>query len=178
MAELLNDSSINVWFGNESDFGGDPRPRRRWDKRGRKTKTAKNGDHKRMNVIGAVCPGSGQLFAIEASHFDSHTFQAFLDETNKTLKLSRERNILILDDASWHKSKSLKWGAYEPMYLPPYSPDLNPIERIWLIMKANYFNHYVCKNFDQLIDRLDMAIMDVINSLTQTKVTTNIGTLF
>ena len=40
-------------------------------------------------------------------------------------------------------------------------------------MKANYFNDYVCKNVDQLIDRLNMVTMDVINSPIQTKVTTN-----
>ena len=68
VAKLLNDSSIDIWFGDESGFEGDFRPRRRWDKRSRKTRTTKNGDRKRMNVIGAVCPRSGRFFAIEASH--------------------------------------------------------------------------------------------------------------
>ncbi|MGD9818702.1 MAG: transposase, partial [Desulfomonilaceae bacterium] len=44
-----------------------------------------------------------------------------------------------LCNASWHKSKSLNWGRFEPIFLPPYSPDLNPIERLWLIMKAQWF---------------------------------------
>ena len=132
----------------------------------------------KMNVIGAVCPRTGQFFAIEASHSDSLTFQAFLDEANKTVKTSRKRNILILDNASWHKLKSLKWGLFEPMYLPPYSPDLNPIERIWLVMKASYFNHYVCKTVDQLMDRLDQAILDIINNPNTTKSTAAIGNLF
>ena len=42
-------------------------------------------------------------------------------------------------------------------------------------MKANYFNNYVYKNVNQLIDRLDIAIMVVINSPNQTKVITNIS---
>lgn len=177
VAELLEDQEVDVWFGDESGFEGDPRPRRRWDKRGRKTRSTKNGDHKRMNVIGAVCPRTGQFFAIEASHSDSLTFQAFLDEANRFVKASRKRNILILDNASWHKLKSLKWGLFEPMYLPPYSPDLNPIERIWLVMKANYFNNYVSKTVDQLLDRLDQAILDIINNPNSTKSIAAIGTL-
>ena len=44
-----------------------------------------------------------------------------------------------MDNASWHKSKSLRFGAFEPTYLPPYSPDFNPIERLWLILKAEWF---------------------------------------
>jgi len=63
------------------------------------------------------------------------------------------------------------------MYQPSYSPDFNPIERIWLKMKARWFNNYVCRNVDQLIDRLDQAILDVINNTDQTQKTTSIGKL-
>ena len=39
-------------------------------------------------------------------------------------------NIFIMDNASWHKAGRLKWGNIKPVYLPPYSPELNPIERL------------------------------------------------
>ena len=45
-------------------------------------------------------------------------------------------------------------------------------------MKANWFNNYVCKNVQQLIDRLDQAILDVINNPKRNQKTTSIGTLF
>ncbi len=63
------------------------------------------------------------------------------------------------------------------MFLPPYSPDLNPIERIWLNMKARWFNNYVCKNEEQLLERLDQAILDIIDHPDKTKKTSAIGTL-
>ncbi len=66
----------------------------------------------------------------------------------------------------------------QPMYLPPYSPDINPIERIWLTMKARWFNNHVCKNEEKLSERLDQAILDVINNPKKTQKTTAIGTLF
>lgn len=168
---------VDVWFGDESGFEGDPRPRRRWDRKGNKTRITKNGDHVRMNVIGTVCPRTGEFFAIEASHVDTEMFQAFLDEANRQIQPERKRNILILDNASWHRRASLDWGHFEPMFLPPYSPDFNPIERIWLIMKARWFNHYVSKNRDALIARLDQAILDVINHPEDTKTTASIGQL-
>lgn len=177
LKELHNDPDIDIWFADESGFEGEPRGRRRWDKKGKKTKVIKNGDHLRMNVIGMVCPRTGQFFAIEASHSDTELFQAFLDEAKKTIKFQRAKNILIMDNASWHKRKSLKWHNWEPMYQPSYSPDLNPIERIWLKMKARWFNNYVCRNVDQLIDRLDQAILDVINNPDQTQKTASIGKL-
>ena len=108
-----------------------------------------------MNVMGMVCPRTGsvprvsdEFFALEASHSDSEIFQAFLNEANKFVEFQRPRNILILDNASWHKRKSTNRQGWKPRYLPPYSPDLNPIERIWLVMKAKWFNNHVCRNGD------------------------------
>ncbi len=75
-------------------------------------------------------------------------------------------------------TKLTKWHRWVPKYLPPYSPDFNPIERIWLTMKARWFNNYVCKNEEQLIERLDQAILDVINNPKRTQRTTDFGTLF
>jgi transposase len=77
LAQLFNRPDVDIRFADESGFEGDPRPRKRWDKKGRKTRVTRNGGHLRMNVIGMVCPRSGELFAIEASHSDSATYQAF-----------------------------------------------------------------------------------------------------
>ena len=178
LEQLFNQPDVDIWFADESGFEGDPRPRKRWDKKGRKTRVTKNGGHLRMNVIGMVCPRTGQFFAIEASHSDSDTYQAFLDEADKTVSFQRATNILIMDNASWHKKKSTNWHGWKPKYLPPYSPDLNPIERIWLTMKANWFNNHVCKTVETLLERLDKAILDVIDNPGMTQKTTHIGTLF
>jgi len=178
LKKLLDQPDVDIWFADESGFEGDPRPRKRWDKKGRKTRVTKNGGHLRMNVIGMVCPRTGQFFAIEASHSDSPTYQAFLDEANKTVFFQRTTNVLIMDNASWHKRKATNWHRWQPKYLPPYSPDLNPIERIWNIMKARWFNNHVCKNEEKLLERLDHAILDVIGNPKDTQKTTAIGTLF
>ena len=60
----------------------------------------------------------------------------------------------------------------------PYSPDLNPIERIGLTMKAHGFNNYVCKSEEKLLERLDQALLDVIDNPEKTQQTTAIETLF
>ncbi len=83
-----------------------------------------------------------------------------------------------MDNASWHKRKTTNWHNWQQMYLPPYSPDLNPIERIRLTIKARWFNNHVCKNEEKLLERLDQAILDVIDNPEKTQQTTAIGTLF
>jgi transposase len=93
------------------------------------------------------------------------------------ISFQRTTNILIVDNAPWHRRKDTHWYRWQPKYLPPYSPDLNPIERIWLTMKARGFNSDACKNEEKLIERLDQAILDVINNPKKTQKTTRIGTL-
>jgi len=63
-----------------------------------------------------------------------------------------------MDNASWHKRKTTHRHNGQPMYLTPYSPDLNPIERIWLTIKARWFNNHICKTEEKLLERLDQAI--------------------
>lgn len=159
----LADERIDLWYQDEMGVEGDPRPRRRWIQKGEKGRVTRNGDHIRMNVSGIVCPRTGQFFALEMSHSDGEMFQIFLDEANKDVKFERPRNLLIMDNAGWHKNKSTRWGAFEPVYLPAYSPDLNPIERLWLLVKAEWFSDFIAKTHEALIDRLDLALRWVID---------------
>jgi transposase len=88
-----------------------------------------------MNVTGMICSRQGEFYALEFTHTDNEVFQVFLDYANQDIKLERRRNGLICDNANWHKGKKLKWDNFEPVFLPPYSPDFNPIERLWLVIK-------------------------------------------
>jgi transposase len=164
LALLAEDPEVELWYGDETGIDGEPKPRRGWAIKGSKPQVVHNGDHIRLNILGAVCPRSGEFFAIEASHCDTDVFQVFLDEAAKTIVPIKKRNILILDNASWHKGKKLNWHFFEPLYLPPYSPDFNPIERIWLIMKAEYFANIHCKNTAALIERADHALCELMDN--------------
>jgi transposase len=99
---------------------------------------------------------------MEFTHTDSEVFQVFLDHANQDVKLERSRNIIVCDNATWHKKKSLDWGAFIPVFLPPYSPGLNPIERLWLLIKAEWFTDFFAKNREQLLQRIDQALLWVM----------------
>lgn len=167
LREFLADSDIDAWWLDETGIEGDPRPRRRWAQKGEKIRQPYEGTHIRMSATGTVCPRTGEFYALMFSHSDTEIFQIFLDHANQDISFTRKRNLLILDRASWHRSKSIKWGRFEPVFLPPYSPDLNPIERLWLLMKAEWFSDFFAKTQKQLIDRL----CDALNWITQRKLT-------
>lgn len=87
---------------------------------------------------------------------------------NEFLKrLSREFKedylILIMDNAVWHKSKTLNIPEnIELMFIPPYIPELNPIEQIWKEIREKVFANEVFPTLEHVIDRL----CEIINNLT------------
>ena len=150
---------VELWFGDESGIEGDPRPRRRWVQPGQPRTVPYLGDHIRQNVIGAVAPQSGELFTLIVDGVDTDVFQCFLDEFAKAVPQKEGvRQLLILDNASWHKSSRLNWHHFEPKFLPGYSPDFNPIERLWLRLKADWFWDYIARTPAALTERLCIAL--------------------
>ena len=69
-----------------------------------------------------------------------------------------KRRLLIVDNASWHKAVRLNWHHFEPHFLPAYSPDLNPIERLWLRLKADWFADFLAKTPQALHKQLVAAL--------------------
>jgi transposase len=70
--------------------------------------------------------------------------------------------ILVLDGAGWHKSKSLLIPDNVTLvFLPPYSPELNPIERLWLHIKR----HTIRNRIYNALSDLEDTVCDFINSL-------------
>jgi transposase len=131
-----------------------------------------------MNVTGMICPRQGEFYALEFTHTDSKVFQVFLDHANQDIKLERRRNLLICDNATWHKKKKLDWGSFEPVFLPPYSPDFNPIERLWLVIKAEWFTDFIAKDRSKLIERLDKALLWAMDRKTANQQTCSIRNYF
>lgn len=165
LLELLEAPGAEVFFGDEAGFEGDPRPRQKWVKRGSRPTIGYYGGHVRSNVVGAVSPRSGQLVSLIVPYCDRLVFQQFLDTFAEEVPAKRnKKSYLVLDNASWHKVKALNWHHITPLYLPAYSPDLNPIERLWQHLKSNYLAGFITDNHHAL----DQKIEDSIRALLDT----------
>jgi transposase len=162
LVELMESSKTTVFFGDEVGFEGDPRPRQRWVPRGSSPTQGYHGGHVRQNVIGAVEPQSGQLVSLLVPHTDTEVFQAFLDTMAKEVPAKGKEVWLILDNATWHKSKSLNWHHIQVKFLPPYSPDFNPIERLWQHLKSHYLAGFVTRHGAELNEKVYQSLRDLL----------------
>lgn len=166
---LASDSQVELWFSDECGVEGDPRPRRRWVQPGKRRTVPYLGDHIRQNVIGAVAPQSGALFSLIVDGVDTDVFQFFLDEMARAIpKKEGVRQILIVDNASWHRAARVNWHHFEPKFLPGYSPDYNPIERLWLRLKADWFWDFIARTSDELTERLCTALKSFLDAPAKT----------
>lgn len=66
--------------------------------------------------------------------------------------------VLVLDQAGWHTAKTLNVPANVTLlHLPPYSPELNPIERLWAYLKSHYLSNRVYKNYKEIFEAGTLA---------------------
>lgn len=169
LERLCEDPEVELWFCDECGVEGDPKPKRRWPQPGETRRVPYLGKHIRQNVIGSVAPQTGELFSLIVDGVDSEVFQFYVDEMAKAVpKKNGKRQLLILDNASWHRSKKIEWRHFEPKFLPAYSPDYNPIERLWLRLKADWFTDYLCESNKALADRLCQALMSFVDDKDKT----------
>lgn len=91
-------------------------------------------------LYGAVEPATGERLFVERPTLDSDGFQDFLDVFSWAFPGSL--NVLTLDNGAFHKAKALRIPENVRLrFLPPYSPELNPIERFWQDVKDDIAFH-------------------------------------
>jgi len=93
---------------------------------------------------------------------NTEMMQTYLDEFSQSL--GEKEIILIMDQAGWHKSKDLVVPKnIDIWFLPPYSPELNPVERLWKMIKKNTLHNRLYDTLKQL----EKAVVDYFDTLTQ-----------
>lgn len=84
---------------------------------------------------------------------NSEVMSVFLHYTAK--QFSKDYCLLFLDGAGWHRANDLRVPHnMKLLYLPPYSPELNPVEPLWRHLRENYFGNQVFDSLDAVEDRL------------------------
>ncbi|WP_166291812.1 IS630 family transposase [Photorhabdus stackebrandtii] len=116
-----------------------------WMRKGQKTAVKTTGSRTRLNLMGALnLADIGKTVVREYDRIDSYHIAEFFIALRETYPVSQKVHI-ILDGAGYHRSELVKDWAYvmniELHYLPPYSPNLNPIERLWKVMNEQVRNN-------------------------------------
>lgn len=148
-------------FQDEASFGRISKPRACWVTDGVRPRVPSHHIREYRYAYGAVDPISGDNFFIVAPYCNGDWMNVFFEELSKTYP--DEHIVLVLDNAAWHTSQSLVVpGNIELFNIPPYTPEMNPIEQVWTELRKNFPNQ-AFSSLDKVIDKLCEAIKDLTN---------------
>lgn len=106
---------------------------------------------------------NGEFVSLLVPHCNTEVFQVFLDTLAQEVPEPEGRTVyLALDNAGWHKSACLDWYHIKPVFLPPYSPDFNPIERLWQHLKGQYLAGFITNDGHQLEEKILTSLRDLL----------------
>lgn len=116
----------------------------------------------------AVSPSDGLLDTLILPSVNSACMQVFVDEIAHR---HPDENILrVVDGAGWHRSQSLNLpGNLQFLFLPPYAPELNPVEHLWDDLREKSFYNLVFDSLKSLENHLELALADFEKSVGRTK---------
>jgi transposase len=141
--KLAEKKNAYILFGDEASFPQWGSLSFTWAKKGQQPVVKTSGNRRGYKVFGLIDYFSGRFFCKghDKGRLNSASYESFLTEV---LSITRKHIILIQDGASYHTSKAMKQffakkaNRITVYDLPSYSPDYNPIEKLWKIMKVNF----------------------------------------
>ena len=116
--------------------------------------------HEYTYAYGAVDVVSGELDSLILPHVNTVCTQIFLDEVGN--RHPNNRISMVLDGARWHASHDLTPPPNMRLpSLPPYSPELNPVENLWDALREKFFHNKAFDSMDALEDQLQAGLLDL-----------------
>lgn len=156
-------------FQDEAGFGRINKPKSCWCRKGTRPAVPCHHIREYRYAYGAVEPRDGNSFFLVLPYCNTDCMNVFLAELAKAYP--NDQIVLVCDGAMWHKSSSLKIPDRITLaFIPPYTPEMNPIEQIWKEIRKRGFRNEVFKTLDHVIERLCTVIKElpasVIHSIT------------
>jgi len=143
---------VEPWFEDEARIGQKGRTTHVWYQRGRRPRGLREQRFASVQLFGAVCPERGAGVALALPEVSTGAMTLFLAELARVVPAGTHA-VLVLDRAGWHVSGDLVVPANLTLvHLPPYSPELNPVERVWLYLRERWLSHRVLAGYDAVLD--------------------------
>ncbi len=154
-------------FEDEAGFGRINKPKRCWCNKAIRPSVPCHHIREYRYAYGAVEPATGEHFFLVMPRCDSACMNVYLASLSK--EFPEDQILLVCDGASWHRSKALKVPDNITLLgIPPYTPEMNPIEQIWKQLRSMGFRNEIFKSLNHVVDRLCDTICLLTNDVVKT----------
>lgn len=154
-----------VFFFDEGRFGLQPQVGRSWTPQGAKaTLTVKPG-YTNFYVYSSVSPLTGRHFSLFLPTVNTEAMSLYLKEL--ALEFPKQKLLVIMDQAGWHKAKDLEVpDNIQLEFLPPYSPELNPVERLWQWLRRHACRNRFFESEGEIMDQIQLVLANLSQEKT------------
>ncbi len=148
---------VDIWFQDEARFGQQNTTTRVWAETGTRPRVVQQQQFTYAYLFGAVCMSNGKTEAIIAPVSNMDVMSAHLKLISDATEAGRHA-VVIMDGASWHQEYlDESFPNLSIIHLPPYSPELNPIEQVWSWLRQNEIANRSFKDYEDIVDKCTTA---------------------
>lgn len=124
-----------------------------WAPIGSRPPAVRDNRHESAYVFGAICPDRAVGAAIVMPWVSSEAMSIHLAEISRCVSPDAHA-VLVCDGAGWHQTgqRLTVLSNVTLLRLPPYAPELNPIENVWQYLRANKLSKLVWQSYDAIVD--------------------------
>jgi transposase len=151
-AETHPGKQVVLWFMDEARVGQKGRTGHRWWMRGERPPGLCDKRFASADIFAAVRPATGQDFALVLPRVCTEAMDRFLADFAAIVPADTQA-VMVLDGAGWHDERSVTVPPHVTLVpLPPYSPELNPVERVWLYLRERYLSHRLHPDYEAVVN--------------------------
>jgi hypothetical protein len=145
--------TIEIWFQDEARVGQQGTLEYLWAPIGSRPLAVRDNRRDSAYLFGALCPARGVGAAIIMPAVNREAMGEHLKEISTQVSAGAHA-VLICDGAGWHRrADTLKIpDNITLLELPPYSPELNPMENVWDYLRGNKLSHLVWDTYEAIVD--------------------------
>ena len=157
---------VDVWFQDEARFGQQNTTSKIWAKKSSRPCVVKLQKFLSTHIFGAVCPATETIIA---SYLSKDIMRQHLQLISDATSCGRHA-VVIVDRASWHMGnvdEGIKNVSVIP--LPPYSPELNPVEQVWAWMRDRELSNRTFSDYDDIVEQVSRAWNVFRSNITNVK---------
>jgi len=143
---------VELWCQDETRIGQKGRRTRTWAEKGTRPTAPIDTRYGNTYLFGAFCPARDTGVALVLPKANTEMMQLHLNEISTQLPENTHAAI-IMDGAKWHDTPKLIVPQNITLIkLPPYSPELNPAEKVWQYLKDNFLSHKIWDDVSDIVD--------------------------
>ncbi|MFC1237724.1 IS630 family transposase [Vibrio sp. F74] len=148
---------VDVWFQDEARFGQQNTTTRLWAERGTRPRVVKQQQFEYAYLFGSVCPARGIGEAMVVPWVNKDIMIEHLKQISEMTQSGRHA-VVIMDGAGWHTEDIVnQFDNVSIIKLPPYSPELNPIEQVWSWLRQHYLANQSFEHYDDIVSQICTA---------------------